>query len=156
MDGLGRFRSHRLRKGRHSEPGRAYLVTTNTRDRRPLFRNTRLAMTVARSIRHMECFGIQTLCYVVMPDHLHWLTRLGDKHDLPDSVGMMKNLVSRRIGMPVWQQGFHDRAVRDEENIRDMARYIVANPIRAGLVDRIGDYPFWDAIWLDEKNNEVW
>jgi len=29
-----------------------------------------------------------------------------------------------------------------------MARYIVANPLRAGLVERIGDYPLWDATWL--------
>ncbi|MBB5859537.1 hypothetical protein GGR69_001194 [Xanthomonas arboricola] len=29
-----------------------------------------------------------------------------------------------------------------------MARYLIANPLRAGLVARVGDYPFWDAIWL--------
>jgi len=29
-----------------------------------------------------------------------------------------------------------------------MARYIVMNPKRAGLVERVGDYPHWDAIWL--------
>ncbi|MFV3290267.1 transposase, partial [Pseudomonas sp. NY11955] len=29
-----------------------------------------------------------------------------------------------------------------------VARYIVANPIRAGLVSRVGDYPHWDAVWL--------
>ena len=28
------------------------------------------------------------------------------------------------------------------------ARYVVANPLRAGLVTSIGDYPFWDAAWL--------
>ena len=48
----------------------------------------------------------------------------------------------------VWQKGFHDRAIRNEENIRSVARYIVANPLRAGLVENIGDYPFWDAAWL--------
>ena len=31
---------------------------------------------------------------------------------------------------------------------RAAARYIVANPLRAGLVKQIGDYPLWDAIWL--------
>ncbi|NJC47919.1 UNVERIFIED_ORG: hypothetical protein GGR78_001170 [Xanthomonas campestris] len=29
-----------------------------------------------------------------------------------------------------------------------MARYLIANPLRAELVERVGDYPFWDAIWL--------
>jgi hypothetical protein len=29
-----------------------------------------------------------------------------------------------------------------------MARYVVANPLRAGLVQKLGDYPLWDAIWV--------
>jgi hypothetical protein len=29
-----------------------------------------------------------------------------------------------------------------------LARYVVANPVRAGLVQRVGQYPHWDAIWL--------
>jgi hypothetical protein len=29
-----------------------------------------------------------------------------------------------------------------------VARYIVYNPVRAGLVSRIGDYPHWDAVWV--------
>ncbi len=48
----------------------------------------------------------------------------------------------------VWQKGYHDRAVRREEDLRHIARYIVANPLRAGLVRKVGDYPLWDAIWL--------
>ncbi len=30
----------------------------------------------------------------------------------------------------------------------DIARYIIANPLHAGLVKQVGDYPFWDAVWL--------
>ena len=32
--------------------------------------------------------------------------------------------------------------------MKTMARYIIANPLRAGLVEHIGQYPLWDAIWL--------
>jgi hypothetical protein len=32
--------------------------------------------------------------------------------------------------------------------MQGIARYIVGNPLQAGLVDRIGDYPHWDAVWL--------
>ena len=31
---------------------------------------------------------------------------------------------------------------------KDVARYIVANPLRAGLVKKLADYPFWNAVWL--------
>ena len=48
----------------------------------------------------------------------------------------------------VWQQGFHDRALRREDDLVKVARYVVANPLRAGLVRKYGDYPLWDAIWV--------
>jgi hypothetical protein len=47
-----------------------------------------------------------------------------------------------------WQSGYHDRAIRDGEELRPFARYIVANPVRAGLVEKTGDYPLGDACWL--------
>ncbi|MGH8412134.1 MAG: REP-associated tyrosine transposase, partial [Pseudomonas sp.] len=38
--------------------------------------------------------------------------------------------------------------IRRDEDLPAVARYIVANPLRAGLVEKIGDYPLWDAVWL--------
>jgi hypothetical protein len=46
------------------------------------------------------------------------------------------------------EAGFHDHAVRSEEELPALARYIVANPVRAGLVARTGLYPHWDAVWV--------
>ncbi|MEE4463301.1 IS200/IS605 family transposase, partial [Azotobacter chroococcum] len=43
---------------------------------------------------------------------------------------------------------YHDRAARSVDDLRAMARYIVANPVRAGIVETVGDYPLWDAAWL--------
>lgn len=57
------------------------------------------------------------------------------------------NTLSGRQGK-LWQDGFHDRALRREEDVLPAARYIVANPLRAGLVSRVGDYPLWDSVWL--------
>jgi putative transposase len=59
--------------------------------------------------------------------------------------------VNRRLGRvgPRWQKTYYDHALRAEEDLRAQARYIVANPLRAGLVTDIGQYPHWDAVWLD-------
>lgn len=57
------------------------------------------------------------------------------------------NKLSDRQGK-LWQKQYYDRAIRRKENIKQIARYIIANPLRAGLVDNIADYPHWDAIWL--------
>ncbi|MCN4144087.1 MAG: hypothetical protein LC437_03125 [Thiohalomonas sp.] len=37
----------------------------------------------------------------------------------------------------IWQRGFYDHALRDEENVRQIARYIVVNPLRVGIAKNI-------------------
>jgi REP element-mobilizing transposase RayT len=68
---------------------------------------------------------------------------------LSDAVRLLKGRSARAMGHAVWQANYFDHAVRKDEDIHRMARYIVANPLRANLVERIGDYPLWDAVWLD-------
>ncbi len=97
---------------------------------------------------HAELGRVETLAYVLMPDHLHWLMCLQHGYQLSSVVRSVKAISSRRLGQPVWQKGFYDRAIRDEEDLCDLARYIVANPLRAQLAAHIGEYSHWDAIWL--------
>jgi REP element-mobilizing transposase RayT len=116
------------------------------------------ARSLIACLRHAHDQGaVVSLAFVVMPDHLHWLVRL--ERDLPLSriMANVKKFSARKVnelrgerGVALWQPGFHDRALRKDENLEAMARYVVANPLRAGLVTRIGDYPHWDAVWLDE------
>ena len=43
----------------------------------------------------------------------------------------------------LWQGGFFDHILREEEDRDKLVRYILANPIRAGLVMDVREYPFW-------------
>jgi REP element-mobilizing transposase RayT len=144
-----------LRKGRYSERNRPYLITTVTNDRRRLFETLEESRVVIRSLAWLHDAGhVESLAYVLMPDHLHWLFSLNNSnlaavmHSLK---GFSANRLSRDFGVdaPVWQNGFHDHGIRREQDLRNLARYVVANPLRAGLVDSIRDYPHWDAVWLD-------
>ena len=45
-------------------------------------------------------------------------------------------------GEPLWQEGFYDRILRSQECTRSVARYILANPVRAGLVRHPRAWPF--------------
>lgn len=83
-----------------------------------------------------------------MPDHIHWLMQLVGSQTLANVVKTIKSKTTVQLGNPIWQAGYFDHAIRSVEDIQDIARYIVANPIRAGLVKKVGDYPHWDAIWL--------
>lgn len=144
-----------LRKGRVSIDGQVYLVTFVTRQRQPVFGDFAVARIAARTLSNRDFWlGSEILCWVLMPDHWHGLIRLRDGDILCRCVNRAKsasalrvNRASERTGA-LWQSGFHDHALRHNEDLEGVARYIVANPLRAGLVSKIGEYPFWDAIWL--------
>jgi tetratricopeptide (TPR) repeat protein len=48
-----------------------------------------------------------------------------------------------RTGLRLWQQGFFDHVVRGEEELRRAIAYCLANPVRAGLVESVEDWPLW-------------
>ena len=144
-----------LRKGRYSEPFRPYLLTTATANRQPLFFDLVNARVVVNAIKHLHVSDqVESLAFVVMPDHLHWLCVPKEGVALPAIMHSLKSWTANQIKTisryegPVWQRAYHDRALRKDEDVLKVARYIVANPLRAGLVEKIGDYPHWDAKWL--------
>ena len=142
-------RGMNLRKGRVSLPNQAYLVTAVTASRKPVFTSFAAARLAVRTFHDKGIVrNAQTLAFVVMPDHVHWLLQLENDGNLSDTVRLFKAKVSRILRQRIWQRGFHDHALRAEEDMRDIARYIIANPMRSGLVKSAGEYPHWDAIWL--------
>ena len=146
-----------LRLGRRSIAGHVYLVTFVTRDRRPLFSDPVIAHDMARAITDKRLwYRSRRLAWVLMPDHWHGLIELGAMETLPVCVQRLKANTSRsfRVGRQhdgIWAPGFHDRALRSSDDLRVAARYVIANPLRAGLVDEIGKYPYWDAVWLGNE-----
>ena len=145
--------SRNLRIGRRSVPSQIYLVTAVTHARDPVFKDIWAGRHVVRVIRDYQP-STETMCYVVMPDHFHWLFRLVPGYKLSEVVGGVKRNSALQVNRflhrrgKLWQDGFHDRALRQEEDLRAIARYVIANPLRAGLASNIGDYPLWDAAWL--------
>ncbi|KPG85347.1 REP-associated tyrosine transposase [Pseudomonas sp. RIT-PI-o] len=146
--------SHRLRRGRCSEPGRAYLITVVVYQRRPIFTEWRIGrLLVAELKRAQDQQWVKSIAWVVMPDHFHWLVQL-ENASLERLMQTVKSRSTLTINRALnrtgafWQTGYHDRAIRDNEDLRPYARYIIANPLRAGLVKKVADYPLWDACWL--------
>ena len=152
-------KSHRpghaaLRRGRSSKPWQVYLVTFATDGRSPFFADVEAAITAARAIEDPRLWTSARLdAWVLMPDHWHGLITLRERDNLSMIVQRLKTNVSRQVRevrpdiARVWAVGFHDHALRVEEAIADAMRYIVRNPVACGLVERIGDYPFWNAAW---------
>ena len=143
-----------LRTGRFSEGNRAYMVTTSTYRRQPVFADFHCGRLIVQTLQQLSP-SATTFCFVIMPDHIHWLFQLTDGAELSRVMKCAKSVSARRVKQhtrlagPLWQKGFYDRTVRAEDDLKEMARYIVANPVRAGLVRSVREYPLWDAIWLE-------
>lgn len=94
------------------------------------------------------------LAWVLMPDHVHWLLQLGERDPVSSVVNRLKSGSARYANRArgtsgvVWAKAFYDHSLRSEEDLQAVARYVIANPLRAGLVSRAGDYSFWNAAWL--------
>lgn len=138
-----------LRKGRYSQANQIYHIITNTKNRQPVFESLKYARILIQNLMLQDQqMHTKTLAFIVMPDHMHWLIELKEDEVLGNVVKNVKARTAQAIGNPIWQAGYYDHAIRKGEDIQNIARYIVANPIRAGLVGKVGDYPHWDAIWL--------
>ncbi|MEG2805894.1 transposase [Stenotrophomonas sp.] len=69
--------SSRLRTGRCSLPGQAYVLTMVCQHRRAAFEEADAAAIVMAHLQDIDrCGHVQSLAWVVMPDHLHWLLLL--------------------------------------------------------------------------------
>ena len=138
-----------LRKGRFSEQGQVYHCIFSTLHNEKIFRDFELARLMINIIKNDELNGFTTTyAFTIMPDHIHWLFEVSDGN-LSLAIKRVKSLFSWISKKKIWNSGFYDHAIRADEDLISTARYIVANPLRAGLVDKVGDYPHWDCIWLD-------
>ena len=144
-----------LTKGRYSQAGQEYHVTFTTQGRSPYFAQLNAAHLFCQTLHQLHHENkLHPTCWVLMPDHVHLLLQLQDGENLRDALQHLKgrsahtiNKACKRRG-PLWQKSFFDRALRRDEDRLAIARYIVANPLRAGLLKRIGDCPYWDSVWL--------
>ena len=135
-----------------TRPGATYFVTTDTWERRALFRNPALAEIVAEKIFEYRNKDICFLhSYVLMPDHLHLILTPGETTTAEKAVQLIKGGSAHEIGtrqnfkFPVWHPGFTEHQIQDQEDFETHVRYIDMNPLKAKLAERPGEYPYCSA-----------
>jgi len=95
--------------------------------------------------------GISLGPFIVMPDHIHGIMILEGRAGLgpaptplPELMRQLKSFSARRInqfrgtpGAPLWQRGYYEHVIRDQQDLDEAAEYILGNPGRW-----IEKYPF--------------
>lgn len=125
-----------------------YAVTFNTKGRAPHFRDARLAarfLSIIIRARLEMCFYVYGYC--VMPDHVHLMVQPQGAATLPRIVRSIKGPMTAvfrkaRPGITLWQRGYVDNIINSEKEFENVLKYILLNPIKAGLSEREFDYPF--------------
>ena len=144
---FSRPHSRNLRTGRRSESNHYYFLTTSVAGRRKIFavqERAHIVLDTIRWVNNADRFAVDAA--VVMPDHLHLVGQLRER-TLAEVMHTIKSYSAQRLSSvgvksPVWQAGFHDHQLRDDEDYRVKVRYVLQNPLRAGLVRRVEDYPY--------------
>lgn len=125
----------------------AYFVTTCTLHRRNVFLDIDFGRHCASELlAHSARHDFDVTAHCLMPDHAHVLfTAIADHAALCALVKRWKQATGFRWhaahGARLWQEGYFERILRDNEPELSVARYIVENPVRASLAESVGDYP---------------
>ena len=76
--------------------------------------------------------------YVIMPNHIHMIIFIYNEEgtmrassptqDIPKLIRSFKTLVTKEIGVSIWQRSYHDHIIRDEPDYEAIWEYIENNP----------------------------
>jgi len=136
-------------------PGLPCFVTIATKDKQQVFSHQRLAREFVSLLTTMcEDDDIPLYAYCVMPDHAHFLLSASETKGIIDFVGEIKSRGTKIAWQhgyreTIWQRSFYDHFLRQDEDCRTVAEYIIHNPVRSGMVENWEDYPFCGSLVYD-------
>jgi putative transposase len=125
-----------------------YFLTVCTSGREKCFEDEPAATWMSEQItQFFEARKFAVIAFCVMPDHVHLLLEgTTDDADLRAVMHAWKLRTGfawkqRRRGR-LWQDGYYDHIVRENDSVVGIVRYILNNPFRAGLVADGAAYSF--------------
>jgi|SRR6516162_8181602 len=130
-------------------PSRTFFVTTKISMGRALLQSERNATLLIDVLRSYVAAGkFQLHDFVVMPNHVHLLIRVGGDMTIEKAMQFIKGGFSFRLKKElgylgeVWQGGFSEVRVDDRQSLLRHRDYIAQNPVKAGLVDSPEKFPY--------------
>jgi REP element-mobilizing transposase RayT len=114
-------------------------------------REARIAEIVQSALLYFDGERYRLLAWVIMPNHVHVLVETKQGYPLDKIVHSWKSYTASRANGVLartgafWHREYIDRFIRDERHMAHTVRYIHANPVKAGLVQRAEDWPFSSA-----------
>jgi REP-associated tyrosine transposase len=128
-------------------PGALFHVTSRGNEQRDIFRDDDDRLRFLESLQDaVDSFRWILTAYVLMSNHVHLLLQLTEDATLSAGMQWLNgtyalafNRRHRRVGH-LFQGRFHAPIIEKETYFLNVARYVVLNPVRAGIVANAGDY----------------
>ena len=120
-----------------------FFITINCKERgRAQISKDPVARALLESVAFYQSSG-KWWCHLfrLMPDHLHGLFIFPRQLQMRQIIASWKSYHARRNGI-VWQDGFFDHRIRNDDEFQEKAAYIRNNPVRTGLVETAPDWPY--------------
>ncbi|MCA1649636.1 MAG: transposase [Acidobacteria bacterium] len=104
-------------------------------------------MVKEQFLRAADEQAMQITAYCFMPDHVHLVAEAtGESTNLKQFIARAKQFsgyhFARASGQRLWQRYGYERVLRDDEATKSVVKYALENPVRAGLVESVQEYPF--------------
>lgn len=106
----------------------------------------RIAGAVAAALRFRDGKHYRLLAWCIMPNHVHVVVRLLPGADLATVLKTWKQFSSKAANQVLgrrghfWQREYYDRLIRSEQEYSRAIRYVLENPVKAGLKN-------WSWVW---------
>ena len=122
-----------------------YFVTICIKERRHVLADPKVFKALQLTVSELRKWRV--MAGVLMPDHAHFvITPAEDRSVSPGdfAAGLKRLLRKKLIVQPwEWQRGCFDRLLRSDEDLHNKWNYVEQNPVRAGLVESVADWPFY-------------
>jgi putative transposase len=127
----------------HGRFGATYFITICCQRRgvNQLCKNEVAPMLVETAHLYHETEQWYLKLLLLMPDHLHMLIGISPDANLSKLIRDFKRIAARK-GKIAWQRNFFDHRLRHDESESEKFEYIRQNPVRAGLIREIDEWPY--------------
>jgi putative transposase len=141
-----------LKPGRLISPPGTYFVTFSTWQRKRLFVVENYVRIFLKTIYRYRREGrFRIYAFVLMPEHIHLLLTPADDVTLEHAIQLIKGGYSHALGeilgrkREIWQRGFTDHRIRDDQDFIHHQNYIHRNPLERGIVSDACEYRYCSA-----------
>lgn len=134
---------------RYYEDNAAYFLTTVTKDRVAIFRDSKNCKILLVTIEYFKLIlDYRLYGFCIMPEHLHLIIHPFGKYNFSYIMKMLKGSFARKLNKingregKIWQKGFFDECITDSLQLIRKLEYLHNNPVKANLVNSPEEYAY--------------